>query len=231
VKKLFIIIGIIAILAIGLISIAASSPSDSSIITKLNNILTELDAIATQITNSVSNIVYELDLIDMHVGDVQTSLNTTDTVVDSIQSSVGSDLQGAVGDLQGAVGDLQDAVNSKVTMEPYKSDEIIIPYTQSWDSPSENYTEVRHVSLTLFYTGMTADGHDHDIDIKTYTEMGWEYIAQWSNLLGDPFAGTKIIQFDTDNWYIDVFNSGAESQVDMHIVYYFTSTYVPAEAP
>jgi hypothetical protein len=218
------IIGIIAVLVTGLTGIAAASPSDSGIITKLNLILTKLDAITTQITNSVNNIVYELDLIDMHVGDVQASVNTTGTVVDSIQSSVGSDLQGAV-------GDVQDAVNSKVTMESWKSDEITIPYGTDWDSCSETYSEVRHISLTLFYDGMTSDGHDHDIIIKTFTDGGWKNIAEWSNLLGDPYEGTKIIQFDTDNWYIHVFNSGAESQVDMHIVYYFTSTYVPAEAP
>ena len=215
-KKVFMIIGIIAVVVIGLTSMAASSPNST--------IMAKLDAIATQITNSVGDIVYELDLIDMHVGDVQTSVNTTDAVVDSIQSSVGSDLQGAV-------GDVQDAVNSKVTMESYESDAITIPYTESWNSPEESYSEVRHVSLTLFYDGMTSDGHDHDIFIETLTDGGWKNIAEWSNLFGDPVQGRKIIQFDTDNWDIYVFNSGAETQVDMHIVYYFTSTYVPAEAP
>jgi hypothetical protein len=88
-----------------------------------------------------------------------------------------------------------------------------------------SYDQLRHVSVTLEYEGLSAQNSEVAVLAKVGNNYGG--IADWSFNAGYPESGTQTFDINTDEWYIVVWHTSGET--DLAVDFNATTTYLPAE--
>jgi hypothetical protein len=209
-KKLIVVPILIVLLLVGIMSgVVMAAPPDKPI-------------------DSWAYISDKVDAIWSAVIGVQSSVNVTDAKVDAVQSSVNA-THSDVGDLYDAAIDMNtklDAIGSNVTNMETDSGVIVIPAnTDPFDVTviGGNYTEIRHVVVTLYvYPGVLDEVGD-----RIYVSAYWPGApGGWNVATFDDGSGYKATTFDfnADYWII----WGESDSSGYTIRYAVTTTFVPA---
>ncbi len=211
-KRLIIAIAIVVPLVIATIGATAiaAAPPDPKPVDALNYIVEKVDEILTAVNNGTTNILTQLGVVRGKTDAIITDVGEVDGKIDELASDV-ADMEANMVRMETDFGNLQILPGAHATYI------------------AGNYTEIRHVVVTMrAYPGL---GTGDSFDVSAYWPGNGDgaYVAQFDD--SDPYA-CKTFEFNADYWTIHYENVvGGMVDAPFYIRYSATTTYVPAPEP